>query len=132
MKNKCGVREYTQEWLKGFSEKLNANRLDWCYNCASSRFKSSKAKMFTWIVVQLMRSLPDDYSFDFFEEGLCFTVHLEHLKENDAIVEYLHKKSFWKLLIPLVDEHLTNSSVCVKKYKLVVLQDWIQLFFTLK
>lgn len=102
-------------------KELNDHPIDWCYNCAKVACKTSKQKMFAWIVCFLMKS---DNAHYYFTRGTCtleketfqFGLNLRFvLDENEAIADELRKKKNWKFLIELIYNHIMNCNVQITK-----------------
>ena len=104
-------------------KELNDHPIDWCYNCAKVACKTSKQKMFAWIVCFLMKSDNAHYYFGHSstsgildKETLQFGLNLRFvLDENEAIAEELHKKKNWKFLVNLIYNHIMNCNVQITK-----------------
>lgn len=104
-------------------KELNDHPIDWCYNCAKVACKTSKQKMFAWIVCFLMKSDNAHYYFthtiaeDILEkENLQFGLNLRFvLDENEAIAKELHKKKNWNFLTELIYNHIMNCDVQITK-----------------
>ena len=107
-------------------KELNDYPIDWCYNCAKIACKTSKQKMFAWIVCFLMKSETVSYRFSNELYGrkvrLTFIVDTRFvLNENEAIAEELHKKKNWKFLTELVYNHIMNCNVQITKERCAAL-----------
>ncbi len=104
-------------------KELNDHPIDWCYNCAKVACKTSKQKMFAWIVCFLMKSDNSHYYFthtiaeDILEkENLQFGLNLRFvLDENEAIAKELHKKKNWNFLTELIYNHIMNCDIQITK-----------------
>lgn len=101
-------------------KELNDHPIDWCYNCAKVACKTSKQKMFAWIVCFLMKSDNAHYYFvgstTAGKETLQFGLNLRFvLNENEAIADELHKKKNWKFLTELIYNHIMNCNVQITK-----------------
>ena len=102
--------------MKEMLEKLNKNPIDWCFNCASIGMKDVKKLMFTYIFVNYVRTLGEG-SYSFFENGIgdsfIFSFKPGFLKDwdNVAINKSKNKKSYYKGLIRILDEHLHNCGI---------------------
>lgn len=104
-------------------KELDAKHIDWCYSCGEVACKSSKQRMFAWIVLQLLRKGGGSCSFERPFEKLktfyfCCTVR--DFSENSAIKPFLRKKRFWNFLIPILKEHLVNHGLDVLQFKTAV------------
>lgn len=102
-------------------KKLNNTPIDWCYNCAKAACKTSKQKMFAWIVCFLMKSCTSNA--DYYYENIilhkkvkfAFVVNLTKvLNENEAIEDLLYKKNSWGFLNELIYNHISNSMTISK------------------
>lgn len=109
-----------------FLEKLNHYGIDWCFQCASLAWKKSNKKKqdFTYNLIQFMRKLDPKTSWEFSfinEDSLSFNLKpgiLEKFTGTD-IEKYKYKKSFYKGLIPILEEHLKNcGSEKIYKFKI--------------
>lgn len=104
-------------------KELNKHPIDWCYNCAKVACKTSKQKMFAWIVCFLMKSDNAHYYFStsnveahLYEKITYFKLNLRFvLSENEAIANELHKVKNWGFLNELIYNHIMNSNVSVTK-----------------
>lgn len=99
-------------------KELKDHPIDWCYNCAKVACKTSKQKMFAWIVCFLMKSDNAHYYFTHTpeEETFQFGLNLRFvLVENEAIADELYKKKNWKFLIELIYNHIMNCNVQITK-----------------
>jgi len=105
-------------------KELNDHPIDWCYNCAKVACKTSKQKMFAWIVCFLMKSDNAHYYFAHTsgKETFQFGLNLRFvLAENEAIVDELHKKKNWKFLIELIYNHIMNCNIQITKERCAAL-----------
>lgn len=105
-------------------EKLKNVSIDWCVNCALScvSSKNAKYKMFAWIIVTLLRALPESYRF----ENNQFVIDLQDLKENDAVSQLLYKKRSWKFLQHFIEIQLDNNNISdIKSADLKIVNDQI-------
>lgn len=110
-------------------DKLKNVTIDWCVNCALScvSSKDAKYKMFAWIVVTLLRALPEGYRF----ENNQFIIDLQDLKENDAVSQLLYKKRSWKFLQHFVEIQLDNNNISdIKATDLKIVNDQIVVSLT--
>ena len=106
-----------------FLEKLNHYVIDWCFQCASLAYKkSNKEKQdFTYNLIQFMRKLDPKSSWEFSfinEDIISFNLKPGILEK---FTEYKKKKSFYKGLIPILEEHLKNcGSEKIYKFKILL------------
>ena len=93
--------------------KLNSTPIDWCFNCAMTAYKKHQSKklMFTYILIQYMRMSPVGFRrFVETENGFKFILDRDFFDEwdNIAIGPYKNKLSYYKGILPILEEHLKN------------------------
>ena len=71
-------------------KKLNNTPIDWCYNCAKAACKTSKQKMFAWIVCFLMKSCNSNTDYYYELLGIFKRAHIQSYFElYDYIKRYV-------------------------------------------
>ena len=110
--------------MKTFLEKLNSTPIDWCFNCAMTAYKKHQSKklMFTYILIQYIRSSPMGFRrFAETENGFKFILDRDFFEEwdNISINSLKYKKRYYKGLIPILEAHLKNcDDTKIRKFTL--------------
>lgn len=128
---------------------LNDAPFDWCFNCAKFHCADNNIKMFAYIFLSLMKSLPKkEYQFDntFSKDdrvnGFKFSIRLSNILDNDAIRPFLFKKKTWKKWLHalirehifLYDKNITESTIktITEPAKIIISDDRIEVIYVYK